>query len=158
VTLYAKGDVGAKLITVVEIAKREVAGKGGKWFQYSCVEGKVEEVKKRKEKKGGGQSDQKKNGDGGEDGEEEGFEVMKTPFERAIEGRPKVREVPVLIVYLSRVRIEILRKKYGYVMLSPLWEQFYNYCSTNIGVENKRMLSLSDEQREHACICKNLGD
>lgn len=49
--------------------------------------------------------------------EEEGFEVMKTPFERVLEeeDRPKVRCMPTLTLYLSRVRIESLKKLYGYV-------------------------------------------
>ncbi|KAG4430816.1 hypothetical protein IFR05_013693, partial [Cadophora sp. M221] len=47
--------------------------------------------------------------------DEEAFEVMKTPFERALEseGKSKVRAMPVMSMYLSRVRIEGLRKAYG---------------------------------------------
>ncbi|EHL00054.1 hypothetical protein M7I_4136 [Glarea lozoyensis 74030] len=53
-------------------------------------------------------------GEKSEDGEEEdSFEVMKTPFERAVEGTLKIRAMPVMATYLSRVRIESLRKKYG---------------------------------------------
>ncbi|TVY33503.1 hypothetical protein LOCC1_G006649, partial [Lachnellula occidentalis] len=48
-----------------------------------------------------------------EEEEEESFETMKTPFERAIEGKSKVRAVPGMTTYLSRVRIERLGKKYG---------------------------------------------
>jgi len=38
---------------------------------------------------------------------------MKTPFERSIEGRPKIRAIPVIVIYLSRVRIEALKKIHG---------------------------------------------
>jgi hypothetical protein len=38
---------------------------------------------------------------------------MKTPFERAIEGRPKIRSVPVMTLYLSSVRVDSLRKLHG---------------------------------------------
>lgn len=53
-----------------------------------------------------------------EEEEEEAFEIMKTPFERALEAeaRPKIRAVPTFTLYLSRVRIESLKKIYGYVL------------------------------------------
>jgi hypothetical protein len=38
---------------------------------------------------------------------------MKSRIERAIEGTEKVRSVPVMTVYLSRVRVEALREAYG---------------------------------------------
>ncbi|KFY48593.1 hypothetical protein V496_10252, partial [Pseudogymnoascus sp. VKM F-4515 (FW-2607)] len=49
----------------------------------------------------------------GEEEEEEGFEKMKSRIERAVEGTEKVRSVPLMTVYLSRVRIEALREAYG---------------------------------------------
>lgn len=41
------------------------------------------------------------------------FEIMKTPFERAIEGVPKVRIEVSMSIYLSRVRIDDLRNMHG---------------------------------------------
>lgn len=130
--LTARADVAAKCISVVEIVKREMAastsaeGKPGRWFQYTSVEGRVLEKKKEKRMDGkrqrreprgkGGGRDAGEEGDGdedGEDGDEETFEVMKTPLERAIEGIPKIREVPFMTIYLSSVRIDALKKKYG---------------------------------------------
>jgi hypothetical protein len=100
VKLHARGGAAAKMISVVEIAKREMARYGGEWFQYSMVGQVVDEQKVK------GEVEER-------DGEEEGFETMKTPFERANEGRAKVRASPVMTVYLSRVRIEELRKACG---------------------------------------------
>ncbi|KAI9851486.1 MAG: hypothetical protein M1838_003561 [Thelocarpon superellum] len=37
VTIRAKSDVANKAITVMEIAKREIAQGGGKWYQYTSV-------------------------------------------------------------------------------------------------------------------------
>jgi hypothetical protein len=45
--------------------------------------------------------------------EEEGFETMKTRIERMVDGTDKVRAVPVMTVYLSRVRVEKLRGLFG---------------------------------------------
>ncbi|KAI6709589.1 hypothetical protein JHW43_007859 [Diplocarpon mali] len=127
VMLYAKAPVVAKMISVAEIVKREVAKVGGQWFQY-CVVGDVLEDRKEKGKgkgkekgkgKGKAEGDMgREEGEEGEEGEEEeegeeGFETMKTPFERANEGRPKVRAVPNMCLYLSSARIEGLRAAYG---------------------------------------------
>jgi ribosome-associated translation inhibitor RaiA len=119
VFLHSKAAAASKLITIVEIAKREIAAKGGKWFQYNALSQIMEEMS-RDVKKGHRKSREPKdsldvNGsEKSEDGEEEdSFEVMKTPFERAVEGTPKIRAIPVMATYLSRIRIESLRKKYG---------------------------------------------
>jgi hypothetical protein len=130
VALYAKANVASKMISVVEIAKREIAERGGKWFQYNAVGELVEErkLKPQGSEKGGknGVGDastaSEKVGDPQKEEEDENneadsgseaFETMKTPFERAIEGKAKIRAVPVMTVYLSRVRIDRLRKAYG---------------------------------------------
>ncbi|PVH85328.1 hypothetical protein DL98DRAFT_583918 [Cadophora sp. DSE1049] len=126
VMLYAKAPIVSKVVSVAEIVKREVAREGGKWFSY-CVVGEVvgerkETTKEKEKEKVGGKRDQGKEGgseenrDGEEEeDEEEAFEVMKTPFERAleVEGKLKVRAMPVMTLYLSRVRIEGLKVAYG---------------------------------------------
>lgn len=113
VVFTAKAEVASKMISIVEIVKRNLGREGGKWFQYIAVDGQVVENKKKKDSEEDGKGKEKD--DGEEEGEEDGFEVMKTPFERIIEDRPKVRSVPVMAIYLSRVRIDDLRKKHGYV-------------------------------------------
>jgi len=114
--LHAKAEAASKMISITEIAKRNIAKDGGKWFQYNKVEEVMEETKsKEEESKGRGKkSDEEKDGIGSE-ADEDGFEAMKTPFERSIEGKPKVRGMPIMTIYLSRVRIDSLRKEWGYV-------------------------------------------
>ena len=122
VMLYSKAPVAAKLITIAEITKREIGQNGGKWFQYNKLDSVVEE----KEVNSKGEKGEKVNAESPKDpsvmeadeeeepeSEGEAFETMKTPFERAIEGRPKIRSVPVMTLYLSRVRVDSLRKLYG---------------------------------------------
>ncbi|TVY92909.1 hypothetical protein LAWI1_G000809 [Lachnellula willkommii] len=117
VMLHSKAKVASKLISVVEIAKREIAAGGGKWFQYNAVEGLLEENSQEEdgEDEGGVKVGKADGMDAEEEDEEEeeSFETMKTPFERAIEGKAKVRAVPGMTTYLSRIRIEGLGKKYG---------------------------------------------
>lgn len=123
VVLHTKAKVASKLITIAEIVKREVGEKGGKWFQYNAVGSFVETLPAKPvpdTKAKSTSNDKHKTGTNGteeaeadEEGEEESFETMKTPFERAIEGTPKVNAVPTMTIYLSRVRIETLRKEYG---------------------------------------------
>ncbi|KAK0108329.1 hypothetical protein ONS95_003144 [Cadophora gregata] len=129
VMLYAKAPVVSKVVSVAEIVKREIAREGGKWFSYCVVQEVMGERKERAKEKvirtdkatrASGKEELAENsnedeGQEGEEDEEEAFEVMKTPFERAleVEGKPKVRAMPVLSLYLSRIRIETLRMKYG---------------------------------------------
>jgi hypothetical protein len=115
VVLHSKASVASKMITIAEIAKREIVKNGGKWYQYNKLSQVVEERKESeqgmKEKNGDIDVSMAENGgeDDGQESEEE-FETMKTPFERAIEGKPKIRAIPVMTVYLSRLRIDNLRK------------------------------------------------
>ncbi|KAH8685640.1 hypothetical protein BGZ60DRAFT_522926 [Tricladium varicosporioides] len=123
VMLYSKDKAAVKMISIVEIAKREIASKGGKWFQYNVIdqviEPKKEKVGKRLFKSTGNQErDGKDSMDVDptpnlESEEDDDFEMMKTPFERVIEGKPRVRAVPTMTIYLSRIRIDILKKEYG---------------------------------------------
>lgn len=120
VLLTAKASVANKMISVAEIAKREIAQSGGKWFQYSVIEPTMvvqdrvpDSVKGTfwAARKGDDAMDVEE--DEGGDEEEPAFEVMKTPFEREIEGRAKVRALPTMSLYLSRVRVESLKKTHG---------------------------------------------
>jgi hypothetical protein len=119
VLLHAKAPVASKLITIVEITKREIAKSGGKWFQYNKIEEIMVEQKEVPKKDKGKDEEGNAAGDEDEQDEEEAmaFETMKTPFERAIEGKPKVRGVPVMTLYLSRFRIDSLRRAFGYVQM-----------------------------------------
>jgi len=119
VVLHAKAPVASKMITIAEITKREIGKSGGKWFQYNKIEQVVVEQKDRPEKTsdeatGVGKPLADADEEGADSGEEDtAFETMKTPFERANEGRPKVRAVPIMTIYLARDRIDSLRKAYG---------------------------------------------
>lgn len=127
ILLHAKSAVASKLITVVEITKREIAKAGGKWYQYNVL-GQIlaPQEKMSAAMKGTGFTlGPKPDGDtdamevddkGGSqsiDEEESTFETMKTPLERAIEGKPKVQAIPVILIFLSRVRSDALKGAYG---------------------------------------------
>lgn len=116
VIAWAKAKSAGKLVSVVEVVKREIGGEGGVWFQYNGLgEGIGGVPREGAEDEGGdgGEGEERADGDVEIEMEEEGFEKMKTRIERAIEGTDKVRSVPVMTVYLSRVRIEALREAYG---------------------------------------------
>lgn len=136
--LRAKSTDTGKLVSIAEIAKREIekelpvgdsaageagqeqGSKTGRWFQYIAL-GEELQQKRRAEDNTvieetvlGGLGGDKEDRDEDEDEDEvEDFEVMKTPFERAIEGRPLVRGVPVMSLFLSRSPIEELKRRYG---------------------------------------------
>jgi hypothetical protein len=126
VLMRAKGAVASKLITVVEITKREIAKAGGKWYQYNVLGQILAPQEKSAAIKGTGFTLGPKH-DGDTDtmevddregsrsnGEEEStFETMKTPLERAIEGKPKIQAIPVILIFLTRVRSDTLKGAYG---------------------------------------------
>jgi hypothetical protein len=127
VLLHAKGPVSSKLISIIEIVKREIAKAGGKWYQYNFL-GQILAIQEEKPAamngtgftlggkiKGDTESmelDDKEDSQNIEEGDDT-FETMKTPLERAIEGKPKVHVIPVMAVFLSRVRIDALKTAYG---------------------------------------------
>jgi len=123
IMIYSKGSSASKMVTVIEIAKREIAQAGGSWYQYNGVEGSkvIQKEKPLGAPNNDGEDAMEVDGNGTAEGDvelEEGttdftFETMKIPFERAIESRPKVRVVPLMTIYLSRVRIDSLRRSYG---------------------------------------------
>lgn len=127
--VHAKGPASSKLISIIEIAKRGIAKAGGKWYQYNFL-GRTLAVQENRPVPTqctgyplGGKIDADSNAmeinenedSQGFNDEEISFETMKTPLQRAIEGKPKVEAIPVLAVFLSRVRIDILKKLYGLV-------------------------------------------
>ncbi|RYP81198.1 hypothetical protein DL770_005966 [Monosporascus sp. CRB-9-2] len=116
--LRARAADAGKLITIAEIVKRELEERGGetaepRWFQYIALGEEIKE-KQRGEGKtivadtvlGGLAADEE--GDGSGD-----FETMKTPFERAIKGRPFVRETATMSLFLSQISVDGLKKQYG---------------------------------------------
>ncbi|KAG4029512.1 hypothetical protein MFRU_015g00540 [Monilinia fructicola] len=117
VLLSAKAPSVCKLISIAEIVKRELARSGKKWYQYNVVGELATSVPRNieAEKEEEEEEEDVEMRDGGEEEAEQAFETMKTPFERALdaEGKPKIRGLATLTLYLSRVRIESLKKIYG---------------------------------------------
>lgn len=120
VILYAKAPVAGKLVSTVEVVKREIGSKGEKWYQYNSLSETMVVIPRKSPKSSASAANSGKDKDsmdlGGAPGSEEDeayFETMKTRQERVLEGTDRMRAVPVLTVYLSRVPIEKLRQKYG---------------------------------------------
>ncbi|KAI1112683.1 hypothetical protein F5Y14DRAFT_252546 [Nemania sp. NC0429] len=132
--LRAKSADAGKLVSIAEIAKREIekeplvgdgavggeAGRGqgsetGRWFQYIALGEELQQKPRAGDDTVIEETVLRGPGADEEDGEEDDdqFEVMKTPFERSIEGRPLVRGVPVMSLFLSRSSIEELKRRYG---------------------------------------------
>ena len=141
--LTARAKVASKLISVVEIVKRDIEAmeRGGKWWQYSRVGSELREIIPKETKKVSAAKDGATGGRrlgtsaeaemDAEDGrterreaedmdierpqlpeletedsdEESAFETMATPHHVKIPHRPKVRAMPVMTIYMSRVPI-----------------------------------------------------
>ena len=139
VILHARKDVVNKMISVVEIAKRDIEGEKGKWWQYSRISGELVEMKEKKKMQKEVKEDVKaatrrKWGQGenpAADGEEgkareaedqemadstddaSAFETM--PDKTTADARPKMRMMPTMTIYMSRVTIPEFKGEFGYV-------------------------------------------
>ncbi|TKA24689.1 hypothetical protein B0A50_05677 [Salinomyces thailandicus] len=127
VCLTAPAKAASKLITIAEIAKRELKGKGLECFQYCALGSEVVEVPReglgrgkgglRREGRVPGQG-WKRGGEVGEEEEEEeaeeeeAFETMDAVAVKGPGGLKK-RKVPVLTVWLARGVVRELKGMYG---------------------------------------------
>lgn len=101
VTLTAKAKAAGKLISIVEIAKRELKNEGVKCFQYTALSSALIDVKRRPK---GDKRDAV-----GEDESDDAFETMGEVKESAT----KKRSVPIITIYLSRTSVKELRVDFG---------------------------------------------
>lgn len=149
VILYSKADVASKMISIVEIIKKEVEKVKGKWWQYSKLQSRLEGVKPKNQGSGRtlrdlGVDDKHssalndslkpaitKSSEGRERGEvvdvdeedevEAAFETMALPRRPETREQPrKVRNVPIMTIYIARVPVPGLKELYGYVNVPTL--------------------------------------
>ncbi|KAK3109942.1 hypothetical protein LTR53_016286 [Teratosphaeriaceae sp. CCFEE 6253] len=104
VCLTAQAKVASKLVSVVEIAKRDLASKGVKCFQYNALGSRLVDVLRQPRKK----ANDRTQGDEGVDDPDDDFEVMPDP-----NGDTKKRSMAVMTVYLSATAVRDLRVEYG---------------------------------------------
>lgn len=143
VVLCAKGGSIAKLVSIVEIAKRTIAAEGGKWFEYTSLNGEITNMTEKKSKKikagktirqweKGNADDQRAGAEGQqdvtmsedplrvtyEDDEEAAFQTMGRRQIMAYDKNPnKIRILPQMTTYMSRVPIAGLKSFFGFVIL-----------------------------------------
>ncbi|KAK4901755.1 hypothetical protein LTR27_001527 [Elasticomyces elasticus] len=103
--LTAEAKVASKLVSVVEIAKRDLTTKGIKCFQYNTLGSHLVDVPRERRKPGGKEAG--KTGDGDVE-DEDAFQTMADPM-----GATKKRTVPTMTIYLSPVPVKELRAAYG---------------------------------------------
>ena len=149
VALSAKANMASKMISVVEIVKRESEKEGGRLYQYSRLESLLAELKEKMPKvekeaeKSGSKGKTLREWQAAQDksvevslqsakiavemeeqdkvDEEEAFETAAEKGSRDqakgsnVEERKKVRAVPTMTIYLSRVPVPELKQLYGSV-------------------------------------------
>jgi len=108
-SMHAKSPVANKLISIVEIAKRDISEAGQKVFQYSAISFESISVKRTVKDKAS-RPENAGHGDSMADEEDVAFEVMGKTEKR--------RDIPVLTIYLSLSPIKELRDAYGWVVVS----------------------------------------
>lgn len=104
-SLRARATVANKLISVVEIAKRELLQNKQKVYQYSSITSENINLKSSQKDATNKQPGGDNVAEDAVDDEEVAFEVMKP--------KDKIRDVPVLTVYLSMAPVKELQDLYG---------------------------------------------
>ncbi|KAL8970442.1 MAG: hypothetical protein Q9183_001520 [Haloplaca sp. 2 TL-2023] len=142
VIMQAKAPAVAKMISVVEIAKTDIAGHHGVWYQYSKLRSEFLPLKQRKQKSSqtsgthttlltkaaqtaGTDPDdlmlddedageRNVNGEEGSEDDVEAFEEMEhQPSTTSIRERARVRATPIMNIYFSSVPIPALKSLLG---------------------------------------------
>jgi hypothetical protein len=106
ITLVAQSRWANKLISIVEIAKRDLEAKGVKVFQYNALSSEIVEVERKPRPKGLGAAPV------AEDGDLSGDEAFQT-MGAGEEGGVKKRAVPVMTTYLTTQSVKALRVEFG---------------------------------------------
>ncbi|KAF2150602.1 hypothetical protein K461DRAFT_295865 [Myriangium duriaei CBS 260.36] len=101
IRLTAKATVANKLITIVEIAKRQLASEQINVFQYNAMGSEIVTVKPPNTKKSSKSEAESEDVDEDKDA----FQTMAEP--------DKVRNSPVLSIYLSRESVNTLKQRFG---------------------------------------------
>jgi len=108
--LHTKARTANKLISIVEITKRDLVSQGVKIYQYNALSSEI--VSLETSTKQPAQKDTKKNGTEAEmmddEAEEDAFQTMNQK-----EQKEKIRAVPVLTVYLCTEPVKTLQHAYG---------------------------------------------
>lgn len=108
VSLEARAKVASKLVSIVEIAKRDLVAKGLRCYQYTGLTSELIEIP-REVKKTSKDTMQQGAAELDEDESDDAFETMG-----AQGGATKHRSVPVMTVYLSTTPVKELKARYGY--------------------------------------------
>ncbi|KAH9811169.1 hypothetical protein Tdes44962_MAKER05902 [Teratosphaeria destructans] len=105
VCLTAKSRAASKLISIVEIARRELQTRHVRCYQYNVLTSELVHVPRDPKKQA---CDDHVNGDEQSDESDAAFETMGAPV-----GDTKKRSVPLMTVYLSQQPVRELRNQYG---------------------------------------------
>jgi len=107
IILSARANVANKLISIVEIAKRELASQNVKFFQYNALTSELIDIPRDSRKKTSGSNVR---AEGEEDEQsDDAFETTGVPTSAT-----KKRSVPVMTVYLATAPVKELKAQFGY--------------------------------------------
>ena len=106
VILAAQSRWANKLISIVEIAKRDLEAKGVKVFQYNALSSEIVKIERKLRPQGLGAAPAAEDGGASED---EAFQTMGA----GEEGGMRKRAAPVMTTYLTTQSVKSLRTEFG---------------------------------------------
>ena len=107
--LKAKARVAVKLVSIVEIAKRDLAANNIDCFQYNALNSEMIEIDRTLKQATNGGLDEI--GPKPDDESDDAFENLNS--HRGSDAKKKKRLVPVMTIYLSAVSVKELKNAYG---------------------------------------------
>lgn len=109
VSLTTRSRNANKLISIVEIAKRELKGRDISGFQYNALSSETVQIERKQKPPNGTAASPTNAEENDEDVSDDAFEAMG---EKVADG-PKQRVIPVMTTYLSTTSINELKARYG---------------------------------------------
>ncbi|KAK4993359.1 hypothetical protein LTR66_006038 [Elasticomyces elasticus] len=119
VVVHAKSSVAGKLISSIEIAKREFSSRGQRWFQYSSLTSETERVKAKHHASTKQALPEALDNEPDDIDPTEGTafqtldEIKRHTASTAFDNEPKFRDVPVLTIFLSLASVRSLKETLG---------------------------------------------
>ncbi|CAF9905106.1 MAG: hypothetical protein GOMPHAMPRED_003038 [Gomphillus americanus] len=113
IVIDARASDATKMLSVIEIAKREIEAeeRSGKWFQYSRVSSELTKIPRQLKNASNQMEDDAPDRDEAESDNKHDAVASKDPATEDID--TKLRAVPVLTIYMTRISIPELKQEFG---------------------------------------------
>lgn len=123
--LHARASDTGKMTSVIELVKRRIGESHQPWYQYNRLY-EVSSEGRPKQQPSQTVIEETVLGENEDDGEDDDFEMMDTPFERALREKPVAETMPYMSIFLSRIPVPELQAK-SYITIQSNVDEIGRY-------------------------------